>query len=385
MLNFEKMKIDILTNNKDDIFDIYLEKFKSAIKLHTLSIAKETVYYRGRKNLDTFKVAIDDFDTQIEVPFFKRAISEPPIEYAYGSRFNADGVPYLYLTSNFETSMSEIRLKQNEICSIAEFKCTKNATYIDVTQMNGDLPELYNMLMEPVIDDSSKIYKVTQFLSDIFKEIGYAGIVYNSTISTGCNVVCFYPEYFQFILYSEKAFKGINDGTGKITPVDLMDEFKRYPEYRKEMYSFNDDEEKEAEFEYIEDKIAFEDKRDFDSSVTKIDMATIKDQEFLLNQLIIDFDKTYLRRQAYQIRGSYYINSNKMNEGIYNFIEGRNFCLAYRDNAPEIIIKDIFESIRVEDKFKNIAIKQLIVLECNLYFDNFKNDMDILKLQIVNL
>ncbi|CEQ29791.1 RES domain [[Clostridium] sordellii] len=378
MINFEKLEIDILTNNKADIFDIYLEKFKSEIKLNTVSIAKGTVYYRGRKNLDTFKVAIDDFDTQIEVPFFKRAISEPPIQYAYGSRFNVNGVSYLYLTSDFETSMSEIRLKQNEICSIAEFKCTKTATYIDVTQMNGDLPQLYNMLMKPVIDDSSKIYKVTQFLSDIFKEMGYAGIVYNSTISVGLNVVCFYPEYFQFILYSEKAFKGINDGTGKITPVNLMDEFKRYPEYRKEMYSFGDDEEKEAEFEYIEDKIAFEDKRDFDSSITKIDMATIKDKEFLLNKLIMDFDKTYLRRESYQIRGAYYINSNKINEGIYNFIKGRKFCLAERDKASQIIIKDIFESRRVEDKFKNIDLKQLIVSECNLYFNNFKKDMDIL-------
>ena len=58
MINFEKLEIDILTNNKADIFDIYLEKFKSEIKLHTLSIVKETVFYRVRKNLILLKLLL---------------------------------------------------------------------------------------------------------------------------------------------------------------------------------------------------------------------------------------------------------------------------------------------------------------------------------------
>ena len=355
---------------------MYLEKFKSEVNISTLILSEGDIYYRGRKNLDTFKVAIDDFDTQIEVPFFKRAISEPPIEYAYGSRFNKEGVSYLYLTSSLDTSMSEIRLKENELCSIAEFKCIKKAQYVDITQMNGELQELNNMLMKPVIEDSSKIYKVTQFLSDIFKEMGYAGIAYNSTIGEGQNIVCFYPEYFEFILYSEKAFKGICNENRDVIPLNLIDEFKKYPEYRKEMYSFGDDEEKEEEFEYIIEKIEFEDKIEFENSINKIDMSTIENKENLLNKLIIDFNKTYLREQAYQVRGAYYINNGKIIKGINDFIKARNFCLAYRDEAAQIIISDIFSSTRVENKAKNSTIKQLIISECNLYFDELKNSIE---------
>ena len=74
------------------------------------------------------------------------------------------------MTSDFETSMSEIRLNLDEVCSIGEFKCIKDSNYVDLSKFKKELEELKQILMQPVKDDSSEIYKVTQFVSDIFKE-----------------------------------------------------------------------------------------------------------------------------------------------------------------------------------------------------------------------
>lgn len=87
--------------------------------------------------------------------------------------------------------------------------------------------------------------------------------MYPSTLKrrNGLNLVCFYPDYFEFVMYSDRIYKGVPDESGNIIPLSQIDEFKRYPEYRKEMYSFGDTPEKEEAFEYIEDKICFEDEQ----------------------------------------------------------------------------------------------------------------------------
>jgi RES domain. len=322
MINFKEMQDEILNKKLEEIFNKYLNLFRTEIKLPKVDIEKGQVFFRGREKCDTFKVAIDDFDTEIDVPYFKKEIGAPSIEYTSGGRFNRAGTSYLYMTSDLDTSMSEIRLVLNQVFSIAEFQCIKTASYVDVSQINANrnLQELYEILMRPVFGDSNEIYSITQFLSDIFKELDYDGIVYKSTKKEGMNIVCFYPELFNFVIYSERAYKGILDNNEKIAAKPLLDDFKRYPEYRKEMYSFGDDLEKEEEFNYILDKIAFEDEQNFANRVKEINSATPMIKQRLLNQLVIDFRKTFLKRNAYQLRGAYYINNKQINIGIFDLL-----------------------------------------------------------------
>ena len=48
---------------------------------------------------------------------------------------------------------------------------------------------------------------MTQFFSDIFKALGYDGLVFFSTQGIGKNIVCFKKGYFEQVKYSEKMYR----------------------------------------------------------------------------------------------------------------------------------------------------------------------------------
>lgn len=369
-MDFLKMQQEILSGNFVENFDKYFQSFSTQISVPEINIIRGTCWLRGRKDCDTFKVSFDDYDTDIELPYFKKEIGEPPIKAAKGGRFNRDNVPYLYMTSDIYTSMAEIRLKESEVCSISNFLCVTGGVYVDVFKMLNilELKPLADILILPESYDA-RIYEITQFISDIFKTMGYAGILYPSTlINSGMNLLCFYPEHFQFIMYSDKIFKGISDIYGNIVPISQMDEFKRYPEYRKEMYSYGDTPEKEEAFDYIEDKIRFEDEQEYYNKMNKISGAQSTEIVDMLNDFVEYFSKTHLRKNAYQFRGTYYINNGNTSMGIRDFILSLNSCKAQWDTVIERVIGDVFHSFYINYALKNEKMKQSIIHECNLYF-----------------
>lgn len=368
MINFKQMEQDILTKSYAEIFEEYLHRFKTEINIPTRVVSEKTIGLRGRKNCDTFKVSFDDYDTEIEVPYFKKAIGVPPEESAPGNRYNKDGISYLYLTSDIETSIAEIRLELDEICSIADFICNMDGIYVDVFQMKEDslLQDLYQILMKPKYCND-RIYEITQFLSDIFKEMGFVGIVYPSTLTQGRNFVCFYPEMFSFVLYSDRVYKGVVKDS-RIVPVSQLDQFKKFPDYRKEMYSFRDTEEKEEAFEYILDKIYYEDEKNYKYRCNEIFNTLPIDQETLLNQLIKDFEKTHLRKVAYQLRGTYYINIGEYQKGIWDYIVSLNRCKCQWDTLLEDVKKEIIKNVAVSEQYKGMELDEKINKTCNEYF-----------------
>lgn len=115
------MQNEILNVNRSDIFNKYLKLFRDQLSIPTRNICVGEHWLRGRIHCDTFKVSFDDYDTDIEIPYFKKEIGVPPIEMTKSFRFNRENIAYLYLTSDLNTCMAEIRLKENEICSISEF------------------------------------------------------------------------------------------------------------------------------------------------------------------------------------------------------------------------------------------------------------------------
>lgn len=50
-------------------------------------------------------------------------------------------------------------------------------------------------------------YNVTQFISDIIRNLGYDGIAFNSSISKGYNLVIFDPNNFRFMEESGELLK----------------------------------------------------------------------------------------------------------------------------------------------------------------------------------
>ena len=368
MVDFKQLEQDILTRNNAEIFEKYLHMFKTEVNIPTTVVSVKTIGLRGRKKCDTFKVSFDDYDTEIEVPYFKKAIGVPPEELAPGSRYNKDGISYLYLTSDIETSIAETRLELDEVCSIADFMCNQDGIYVDVFQMKEDvlLQDLYQILMKPK-SCNDRIYEITQCLSDIFKVMGFIGIKYPSTLTQGRNLVCFYPEMFNFVLYSDRVYKGVLRDS-RIMPVSQLDQFKKFSNYRKEMYSFGDTEEKEEAFEYIQDKIYHEDEQNYKYRCNKILNMPPNNQETLLNQLIKEFEKTHLRKIAYQLRGTYYINLGEYQKGILDYIISLNRCKSQWDTLIESVKKEMTNNVAISNQHKGVELDENINATCNEYF-----------------
>lgn len=146
-------------------------------------------------------------------PFPPSEMGRPPIEKCTTPyRANPIGISYLYLASNIETALKEVRAKEGDYVTIAEIKIVgrkyENDTkleIIDLTKANslteeeigsdtGILKAFANHMSLPIEKDTAPIdYVPTQFLSELIKDLNYDGIKYKSSLSdkNGVNYVLF--------------------------------------------------------------------------------------------------------------------------------------------------------------------------------------------------
>jgi len=74
----------------------------------------------------------------VPVPFaFERM--KPLIDSASEGRANPKGIPYLYVATDKETAMSEVRPSLGAILSIGKFKPTKELNVIDFSEHQGKM------------------------------------------------------------------------------------------------------------------------------------------------------------------------------------------------------------------------------------------------------
>lgn len=136
-------------------------------------------------------------------------------------RANPKGIPCLYLATNMQTAMQEVRPWLGTLMSVAKFRvardlklvdCSKNIHKLDGTGSDSLGPRLYEteILNAPefkectwsYIDrafsipvdpsDDKADYVPTQILAELFISAGYDGIIYNSMLSEeGKNVALF--------------------------------------------------------------------------------------------------------------------------------------------------------------------------------------------------
>jgi RES domain-containing protein len=133
-------------------------------------------------------------------------------------RANPKGIPYLYLSTDDETAMSEVRPWVGSLISVGQFKITKDLVLID-SSANNDKSFVY-YLSEPVpekrelavwahIDqafskpmtnnDQVAEYVPTQVIAELFRHEGMDGILYRSSLGKGSNIVLFDLEVAELI------------------------------------------------------------------------------------------------------------------------------------------------------------------------------------------
>ncbi|HDR4509985.1 TPA: RES family NAD+ phosphorylase [Bacillus cereus] len=171
----------------------------------TATIDEDEIFYRARISND------EELD--------KNKMGAPPQKFATAGRANSEGISHLYLASDIETVISEVRPSLSDTVYIGRFPIKEKLNVIDFRMLKGldvfrmDDPTMYAInldvfnemnkaISKPVRSGDSKLdYLPTQFIVDFIKSLnetesaGYQGIVFESTLSTsGYNLMIFDHE-----------------------------------------------------------------------------------------------------------------------------------------------------------------------------------------------
>jgi RES domain-containing protein len=158
-----------------------------------------------------------------EVPGIRVPVAYPPSRMkplpsiAIEGRANAKGIPCLYLATNKETAMSEVRPWIGAMVSLASFAVVRPLKVVDCSILHDqyfNLAFLSHKIYEPVppdkIDDvvwaaidgafaepvtradETADYAATQIMAELFRSEGYDGVAYKSAFGVdGFNVALF--------------------------------------------------------------------------------------------------------------------------------------------------------------------------------------------------
>lgn len=137
-----------------------------------------------------------------------------PTEVKRCGRANPAGIAYLYLASDQETALAEVRAEPGERLRVGKFQLAADASFIDLrqTDRHGIDPFAYadlkfeinrrrifrmfaEMLSRPVADKMRELdYVPTQYLAELIAHKGLDGILFRSSLAKGFNLVTFDPQ-----------------------------------------------------------------------------------------------------------------------------------------------------------------------------------------------
>ncbi|NLK85596.1 MAG: RES family NAD+ phosphorylase [Aeromonadales bacterium] len=238
-----RLEKELSKKNYYEVIDDYMEIIKKHLSKVILNELEDDELYRARIGFNTKIVdAEGDLENRkISFPYIKDELEAPPPMKASSGRFNKLGCSFLYLASDKETAIAEIKPDPGQICSVGTFKIIEKKQFIDLRKRAIDsipvedgletknlIDSFARLFSEAVPKEETHKYFVTQFLSEIFRTLGYSGIMYDSPQNDGegYNVICYYPDMFRLIENSEEMFK-IEKVKYKISDA-LFDERKKY-------------------------------------------------------------------------------------------------------------------------------------------------------------
>lgn len=166
--------------------------------------------WRAQVGSEVGSVFIEDEPYEDDVPLPKDRM-KPKIQFASEGRANPKGILCLYVASDKETAMSEMRPAMGAKISLGQFKINRSLKLVNLAVGHDD--DLINYICEepsserivkaiwsqidrafsePVTaSDSTSGYVPTQIIAELFKCEGFDGIVYKSRLDRGYNIALF--------------------------------------------------------------------------------------------------------------------------------------------------------------------------------------------------
>jgi hypothetical protein len=162
-------------------------------------------------------------------------LGAPPKEFATAGRANSEGIRHLYLATNPETAVREIRPGEGDRIYIGEFECERDLVIVDLKGLEKisvfqssdklfyamnreDILKISSEISKPVRRTDSKLdYLPTQYIVDYIKSKSNeeefescSGIGFKSTLcSIGDNVMIFDPEIMECKNVTERVIRSI--------------------------------------------------------------------------------------------------------------------------------------------------------------------------------
>jgi hypothetical protein len=142
------------------------------------------------------------------VPYPKERM-KPRRDCALEGRANPKGIPFLYLATNRDTALAEVRPWKGSLISIGLFQILRELRIVNCTT---DDHQIFYIEGEPTPEEREKAvwvaidrafsrpvtssddvadYVPTQILAELFKTEGYDGVAYRSSLGPGHNIALF--------------------------------------------------------------------------------------------------------------------------------------------------------------------------------------------------
>ncbi len=177
--------------------DFSIEPLSELLSSYSSSIDPGHMLFRGRP-------------ARIDEIFPCEQMGAPPYNSATGGRANPLGIPYLYLASDLETVIAELRPQLRNIITVATFSVNIELRVVDLRAEHelsplslGENLSLWIDYLPLILHLQSELSRVinqsvsdieylpTQYLSELIKYLGYDGIIYDSAMGEGYNVALF--------------------------------------------------------------------------------------------------------------------------------------------------------------------------------------------------
>lgn len=175
-------------------------------------VPEDSLWYRGRIGVDWDGLGMPHGEVvRVARPYKDAAIGARLPPDATAGRTNREGVSVLYLASEVDTALAEIRPHPGHLISVGGFRAERNLrvarfdlpirTFSSSDARLDLFAIIYHidwLLRFPIIPEARHHYAVTQLLSDILIRRGFDGIAYRSSVGTGKNLCVFDPSTFAF-------------------------------------------------------------------------------------------------------------------------------------------------------------------------------------------
>jgi hypothetical protein len=211
-----KITDKLKTRNYFELEDFITNRLKEFVTTAKIIVHKNEKYYRARigyskKDYDYLSAEMEG--AYLYTPFKGNEISSPPPSKSQSGRLNRTGVSFLYCATTESTAISEVRPHPGDKVSIGCFIAKGELSVFDISKSylleyfhsDKHLDEYFvfmntinNYFQRSIPPSKKDNYSITQLIADSIRKLGFDGILFNSSVGNGKNIVVFNPDKMEY-------------------------------------------------------------------------------------------------------------------------------------------------------------------------------------------